>query len=85
MPLLVDAADADAPSNASVFYKGATVGLVTSGGYGYAFQSSIALAYVDVGLTEPGTELEVEILGEQRPAVVAREPIYDPENGRLRM
>jgi dimethylglycine dehydrogenase len=45
---------------------------------------SIALAYVRTDLSAPGTQLEVEILGERRPAVVAREPLYDPGNLRLR-
>ncbi len=60
------------------------VGLVTSGGYGYRLKQSIALAYVRTDLAVPGTVLEVEILGERRRAVVAREPLYDPENARLR-
>ncbi|HVO48833.1 MAG TPA: FAD-dependent oxidoreductase [Steroidobacteraceae bacterium] len=84
VPLLVDAADADA-SPVSVVFKGQTpVGLVTSGGYGYRLERSIALAYVRTEFTTPGEELEVEILGERRRAVVAREPLYDPGNTRLR-
>jgi dimethylglycine dehydrogenase len=39
---------------------------------------------VQTGLAVPGTALEVEILGERRRAVVAREPLYDPDNRRLR-
>ena len=66
-------------------YRGAeAVGLVTSGGYGYRLNRSIALAYVRTDLTAPGTELEVEILGQRCRAVVAREPLYDPDNLRLR-
>jgi len=84
VPLLVDAADADA-SPVSVVFKGdAAVGLVTSGGYGYRLQQSIALAYVRTEFAAPGEELEVEILGVRRRAVVAREPLYDPGNTRLR-
>ena len=84
VPLLVDATDADAAA-VSIVYDGATqVGLVTSGGYGYRLRQSIALAYVRTDLAVPGTVLEVEILGERRRAVVAREPLYDPENARLR-
>jgi dimethylglycine dehydrogenase len=84
VPLLVDARDADA-APVSIVHRGAqTVGLVTSGGYGYRLKRSIALAYVRADLAVPGTELEVEILGERRPAVVAREPLYDPDNLRLR-
>ncbi|MBV8403948.1 MAG: GcvT family protein [Gammaproteobacteria bacterium] len=84
VPLLVAAGDADA-SAVSIVWRGAErVGLVTSGGYGYRLNRSIALAYVQAGLSEPGTELEVEILGERRRALVAREPLYDPHNQRLR-
>ena len=32
----------------------------------------------------PGTELEVGILGERCRALVGREPLYDPDNQRLR-
>jgi dimethylglycine dehydrogenase len=84
VPLLVDARDADA-SAVSIVYRGdEVVGLVTSGGYGYRLNLSIALAYVRTDLSAPGTELVVEILGERCRAVVAREPLYDPENLRLR-
>ena len=84
VPLLVDAQDADAAA-VSIVYRGSeVVGLVTSGGYGYRLNHSIALAYVRSDLSAPGTQLEVEILGERRPAVVAREPLYDPDNLRLR-
>jgi dimethylglycine dehydrogenase len=84
VPLLVDATDADAAA-VSIVYRGQeVVGLVTSGGFGYRLKQSIALAYVRTDLSAAGTELEVEILGVRRRAVVAREPLYDPENLRLR-
>jgi dimethylglycine dehydrogenase len=86
VPLLLDeAGDADAPACASVWQNGARVGLVTSGGFGHALGRSIALAYVRSDLAQPNTRLEVEVLGERRAATVAREPIYDPENARLKM
>jgi dimethylglycine dehydrogenase len=84
VPLLVDASDADAPFCASVFAGRERVGLVGSAGYGHKLQRSIALAYVTSELAIPGTALEVEIFGARRPAVVATEPLYDPENRRLR-
>jgi dimethylglycine dehydrogenase len=84
VPLLVQAREADA-APVSVVYRGAeVVGLVTSGGYGYRLKRSIALAYVRTDLAKPGVSLEVEILGERCRAVVAREPLYDPDNLRLR-
>jgi dimethylglycine dehydrogenase len=84
VPLVVDAAAADAAAVSIVFAGDAVVGLVTSGGYGYRLNKSIALAYVRTDLALPGTELQVEILGERRRAVVGREPLYDPDNSRLR-
>jgi dimethylglycine dehydrogenase len=83
VPLLVDAEDADAAAVSIVFRQNEPVGLVTSGGYGYRLIRSIALAYVRADLATPGTELAVEILGERRRAVVAGEPLYDPQNLRL--
>jgi dimethylglycine dehydrogenase len=84
VPLVVEAEDADAPVCATVFCEDRRVGLVTSGGYGHVVQESIALAYVALDATAPGTELEVEILGRRFPARVVTEPIYDPTNLRLR-
>ena len=86
VPLIVDAADADAAAVSIVFTPKAKepVGLVTSGGYGYRLKRSIALAYIRTDLAVPGTELEIEILGTRRRAVVGREPLYDPDNARLR-
>ncbi len=84
VPLLVEARDADAAAVSIVHHGSERVGLVTSGGYGYRLKRSIALAYVRADLADPGTRLEVEVLGERCPARVAREPLYDPENARLR-
>jgi dimethylglycine dehydrogenase len=85
VPLLVDAGDADAAAVSIVFQDDAQVGLVTSGGYGHRIGRSIALAYVRADLARPGTAVDVEILGERRPAVVADATPYDPENRRVRM
>ncbi len=84
VPLRVDAQDADAAAVSIVYLRDEPVGLVTSGGYGYRLQQSIALAYVRTDLATPGTVLGVDILGTRRRAVVASEPLYDPQNLRLR-
>ena len=86
VPLLLDeAGDADAPALASVFANGERVGIVTSGGWSHTLSRSVALAYVNSGHARPGTRLQVDVLGERRSAAVAREPLYDPENARLRV
>ena len=84
VPLIVDAADADAAAVSIVYDGDAQIGLVTSGGFGYRLGKSIALAYLRTDAAVPGKVLEVEILGERRRAVVGREPLYDPDNARLR-
>ena len=84
VPLIVDAGDADAAAVSIVYLGADVVGLVTSGGFGYRLGRSIALAYVRTDLAVAGTELEIEILGERKRAVVGREPLYDPENALLR-
>jgi dimethylglycine dehydrogenase len=85
VPLVFEtASDADAPACASVFLGDAVVGLATSGGWSHTLERSLALAYVRADLATAGTRLEVEIFGERRAATVGHEPLYDPQNQRLR-
>ena len=60
------------------------VGRVTSGGWGHRVGSSLALAYIDTALSEPGTRVAVEILDEKTPATVVPTPYYDLKNTRVR-
>jgi 4-methylaminobutanoate oxidase (formaldehyde-forming) len=59
------------------------VGRVTSGGYGYTVERSVAYAYVPAE-HGAGTEVAVEIFGEWVPGVVADEPLFDPTGERIR-
>ena len=59
------------------------VGRVTSGGYGYTVEKSIAYAYLPAE-HDVGTEVAVEIFGEWVPGVVADEPLFDPKGERIR-
>jgi 4-methylaminobutanoate oxidase (formaldehyde-forming) len=60
------------------------LGRVTSGGYGYSVERSIAYAYVPAGSADAGREVEVEIFGEWVPGTVAEEPLWDPAGERIR-
>jgi 4-methylaminobutanoate oxidase (formaldehyde-forming) len=60
------------------------VGWITSGGYGFAVRQSIAYAYLPIEQARIGTAVDVEMLGERIPAVVAREPLWDPKGERIR-
>jgi glycine cleavage system aminomethyltransferase T len=59
-------------------------GRVTSGGYGYTVERSIAYAYLPAEHAEPGTELAVEIFGSWIEGEVVGEPLYDPRSERVR-
>ncbi|MEN3301950.1 glycine cleavage system aminomethyltransferase GcvT [Pseudonocardia sp.] len=55
---------------------GSAVGEVTSGVLSPTLGVPIALAYVDAALTEPGTELAVDVRGRSQPYTVAPLPFY---------
>ena len=62
---------------------GEVVGRVTSGGYGYTVEKSIAYAYVPSSATV-GTAVEVEIFGTWVAGEIATEPLYDPRGTKIR-
>jgi len=82
--LVVDADDADVIGDEPVWHGGEVVGWVTSGRYAHHVGASVALAYVPAAIAGTGEPLEVEILGERRPARVQPEPLFDPKGERLR-
>ncbi|HTZ78881.1 MAG TPA: FAD-dependent oxidoreductase [Stellaceae bacterium] len=84
VPLILDDIGADPPAYSTVFDGETRVGLVTSAGYGFRIGKPIALAYVRSDLAVEGRRLEVEVLGKRCPAIVGREPLYDPLNERLK-
>jgi dimethylglycine dehydrogenase len=83
--LTVEAPDADAPYMSTIWKDGQIVGETTSGAWGYRVGASVALAMIRTDLAVPGTELTVDIYGEKCRAVVQPDqPLWDPENERLR-
>ncbi len=82
--LEIDATDADASGYEPVWRDGKRVGYVTSGGYGYCIEKSLALALVDVDHTEVGTELTVHIVGVEKGARIIADSPYDPKGDRIR-
>ena len=64
--------------------EGEPVGRVTSGGYGYTVERSIAYAYLPADRAEPGRPVEVEIFGEWVAGEIAVEPLFDPDGSRIR-
>ncbi len=76
--------DADALGNNALRRGGETIGRATSGGFGFRVDKSLALGMVRPEHAEPGTRMEIDILGRWHEAVVIPESPFDPENARLR-
>jgi dimethylglycine dehydrogenase len=82
--LRIEARNADVTGYEPVFAGTTRVGFVTSGAYGHHVRQSLALAYVDRAVAEAPLPLTVTVVGEARPAMLLREPPYDPLGLRLR-
>ena len=80
----VDTTDNDPRGNEPVYFEGDLVGLTTSGTFGHSVGTSLAFAYVEPRCQAPGTELEIALMGERRPARVLAEPAFDPTSARAR-
>ena len=83
--LKVDANGQDAPYMSTLWHNGEIVGETTSGAWGYRVNASVALGMLRSDLATPGTELQVDIFGDKRSAIVQPDgPIWDPQNERIR-
>jgi dimethylglycine dehydrogenase len=82
--LEIDVDDADARGNEPVYHNNKIVGVITSGGYGFRVNKSLAFAYVQSELTKDGTEFSVKIQGQKRKAKILNVPAYDPQNKKLK-
>jgi aminomethyltransferase len=51
-------------------------GVVTSGTFSPCLERGIGMGYVPSERAEPGTELEIDVRGTTRPAVIERKPLY---------
>ncbi len=82
--LAVDTDVSDVHGADGVYADGRCVGLVTTGDYGHYVGQGLAFAYLAPEHCKPGTELQVRVVGDLKPARVLAEPAYDPASSRLR-
>ena len=82
--LVLDEPRSIALGNEPVRIGDAIVGRVTSGGYGFAVERSIAYAYLPPDRAAVGTRGEVEVFGRWVGFEVVAEPLYDPTGARIR-
>ena len=59
-----------------VLHRDAEVGKVTSGTFSPTLHKSIAMAYIQASLAEPGQKLTVDLGGKRTGAVVVSVPFY---------
>jgi aminomethyltransferase len=78
VPFTIQGRGIPRPGN-EVFKNGERVGAVTSGTFSPSLEIGIGMAYVAAELAEPGTELEIDVRGRRRPALVGSKPLYKKE------
>ncbi len=83
VPMVVEASDADVVGWEPIWLEGQVVGHCTSGGYSHWTGKSAAMGFLPADRVADGLVLEVEILGERRPARVHLAPLWD-DGGRMR-
>ena len=81
---VVEADDADVWADEPIWNDGKVVGFVTSGGYAHYVAQSVALGFLPVEMIAEGREVEIEILGDMRPARLVTQPLFDPNAERMR-
>ena len=61
------------------------IGIVTSGGFGHTIKKPIAYGYLPPDYAKPGTRLQIEVAAKRYDATVEKEPLYDPENKKVKI
>ena len=80
----VDADDADVNAYEPIWLDGKVQGFCTSGGYSHHAGKSIAQGFLPVGRIRDGLPVEIEILGQMRPARLITTPLFDADGARMR-
>ncbi|MBD3663091.1 FAD-dependent oxidoreductase [Sulfitobacter sp. TSTF-M16] len=80
----VDADDADVQGYEPIWLDGEVVGFCTSGGYSHYAGKSVAQGFVPTERAHDGLDVEIEILGQMRPARLITTPLFDPDGARMR-
>ena len=79
-----DTKSVDPLANNPIYQGDQVVGRVTSGGFGFRTNKSLALAMVDPAHSTSGTQLQIDVLGQKYDATIIDESPFDPSNERLR-
>ena len=80
----VEAEDADVQGYEPIWLDGSVQGFCTSGGYSHFAGKSIALGFLPTERITEGLAVEIEILGQMRPAKLITTPLFDADGARMR-
>ena len=84
VPLLIADKAAVVMGKEPVHVDGRPAGYVTSAGYGYSIDAPIAFAWLPADASQPGRGVTIRYFGEDVPATVGADPLFDPAMERLR-
>ena len=82
--LTIEVDQIDVSNDEAILCDGTAIGYVSSGGYGHRTKKSIAMGYVKSEFAKPGTNLQIEILGQFYDAKVLGSPLYDANGAKMR-
>ncbi|MCK0097141.1 FAD-dependent oxidoreductase [Yoonia sp. F2084L] len=82
--LEINATHAPAHPGASLMHDGRVVGTITSGDWGHRVGMNLAYAFVNADLSELGSTLQLDQLGDMTEAEVIAASPYDPDHTRMR-
>ncbi|WP_126976561.1 GcvT family protein [Frigidibacter oleivorans] len=81
---VVEADGADVVAWEPIWLNGAVAGFCTSGGYSHHTGHSCAMGFLPAGAAREGLAVEIEILGQRRPARLVTAPLWDADGARMR-
>ncbi len=71
-------------ANEPIYHNGEIKGWVTSGGYAHHSAKSVALGYVPAEIADESSGWTIDIIGQRRNATLQAQPLFDPENLKMR-
>ncbi len=80
----VDADDADVNGYEPIWLEGEVQGFCTSGGYSHHTGKSIAMGFLPAHRIAEGLRVDIEVLGQRRPATLVTTPFFDADGARMR-
>jgi dimethylglycine dehydrogenase len=82
--LNIDVDGVDVAHDEAILKDDVAIGYVSSGGYAHHVKASMAMGYIKSEFTEPGSIVQVEILGSFYNATILSEPLYDASGSKMR-